>query len=112
MAKRIPRPGDNPRFDAQVVEARDARAFIESPVWAWLKAHLSTTERRLILRIANPTETEAGRLMLIGKLALVTEILERPEELVRKLNDLERTPEPPAPFYSTPGAAPATLSAL
>ncbi len=75
-----PSPGENPLVDSQLVEASEVIAFLDSPSWKWMKTRL---ERLRPALMAKATLVGGGlkrdeRMLLMGKLAMVEELLARP----------------------------------
>jgi len=85
--------GETALFTQQRREAQECKVFLESPVWHWLQAHLRRSQVRHIAAVSAMGLTPDERLIRLGKLALITEILERPEDLVRRLHHYERRDE-------------------
>lgn len=82
----FPAPGENPLLDAQLHEAAEISAFIQSPVWTWLKAHLERQRLALLAKATGvggerPLSTDE-RMLVLGKFSLVEEIMARPARLM------------------------------
>lgn len=81
----FPEPGENPLLDAQLAEAQAVKAFLSSPVWTWLNDRLQRQRKALMAKAVSiggdrPLSTDE-RMILMGKMALVEEILSRPAML-------------------------------
>lgn len=101
---------DNPLLETQLKEAREVQSFLASPAWNWLKDRL-TKQRKLLMTKAvsiggQPPLTRDERMILMGKLALVEEILSRPAMLTDLLTRRElaenSVPEALEPIYPEP----------
>lgn len=82
----FPQPGENPLLDSQLKEAQEVSAFINSPVWPWLKARLSTIETALMAKATAPGVKRDDRMLYLGKLAMAKEIIARPGMLMDLLD--------------------------
>lgn len=80
-------PGQDPGYDAQVKEAYQVRLFMDGPGWSWLQEHLSKARTRLIAATGRIDLSAGARAVICGKLALVEELLTRPEKLAQILHD-------------------------
>lgn len=95
---------DNPLLDQQLEEAVEVASFINSPVWKWLKSRLEGVRPRLMMNTVSPGVKRDDRMITIGKLALVEEILSRPDMLAAILRGHQARPEPPpTQFAKTTG---------
>lgn len=91
---------DNPLLDTQLEEAAEVAAFINSPAWKWLKSRLESVRPRLIVGSVAPGQAHDDRLLAMGKLALVEEILTRPAMLADILRSHLSRPEPPPTVFN------------
>ena len=82
MTEPFPQPGENPLLDAQLKEAAEVSTFINSPVWPWLKTRLTNIKAGLMAKATSPGTKRDDRMLYLGKLALVEEILSRPGMLM------------------------------
>lgn len=73
---------DNILVDQQLAEAAQVKQFLDSPVWAWLKTRLDTKRAALMAKLGVVGTKRDDRMMLLGQLFQVTEILERPAMLL------------------------------
>jgi hypothetical protein len=86
----FPEHGENPLLDAQLKEALEVKAFLDSPAWTWMKARLERLRPALMAKSAlvggeRPLTTDE-RMIVLGKLALVEELLARPGMLTALLS--------------------------
>ena len=107
-----PAQGENLLLDAQLKEAREVQVFLNSPAWTWVKERLERLRPALMAKVALPGVKRDDRMLILGKLTLVEELLARPgmlSELAARRDAAEMTiPEAaaalqPAPQRYTPG---------
>lgn len=91
---------DNPLLDQQLEEAAEVAAFINSPAWKWLRARLENVRPRLVIGACTPGQDHDDRLLAMGKLALIEEILTRPAMLADLMQNHLKRPEPPSPVFN------------
>lgn len=89
---------DNQLLTAQLEEARSIETFLHSPAWTWLKLRLEAVVPRLTAFAAGPSKDRDDRMLALGKLALIQEILARPA----MLSDLARRYETALDHESIP----------
>lgn len=106
-----PAHGENPLYDRNLAEAKELATFVNSPVWVWFKALLQRVQPRLMAAATAKGLATDERLITLGKLALVSEVLDRPGMLLALLRNHENAvdnqplpqPPPPAPFQAQMG---------
>ena len=69
-----------------------AKDLLQSPVWVWLKEHLEREMATLISMAADPRLSTENRALLCGRLGLVSEILTKPEAILRVAEATKRAP--------------------
>lgn len=108
----FPELGENLLLDAQLREASEVRAFLDSPAWSWMKTRLERLRPALMAKATAIGVKRDDRTLILGKLALVEELLSRPGMLTDLLSRKEAAemaiPEAknilnPAPQRYTPG---------
>jgi hypothetical protein len=98
-----PGPADvNELLARRLGEAREASAWLGSPTHLWLKQHLEKAQRRLIHTVAMPGMAPDERLLLLGKLSLINDLLAAPANLAELL---ARHTEAAKPIERPPRAA-------
>lgn len=99
-------PDENPLLEAQLREASEVRVFLDSPAWAWVKSRLELLRPSLVARAAAPGVKRDDRMLLLGKLTLVEELLARPgmlaELAIRRENVEMSIPTPKATWQAAP----------
>ena len=88
----------NPLLDQQLEEVVQVKQFLDSPVWTWLKARLETKRRALMVKATAPGVKRDDRMIYMGKLSQVVEILERPGELLELQERVNKAAEEAAPI--------------
>lgn len=73
---------DNILVDQQLSEAVEVKQFLDSPVWTWLKGRLESKRGALMAKLGIVGTKRDDRMMMLGQLFQVTEILERPAMLL------------------------------
>ena len=99
-------PNENPLLEAQLQEAREVRVFLDSPAWTWVKARLEHLRPSLVARASAPGVKRDDRMLLLGKLTLVEELLARPGMLadlaIRRETAEMSIPVPKAAWEAAP----------
>ncbi len=76
------KPEENVLLEQQLKEANEVQAFLNSPIWTWLKKHLEAKRTLYLAKSTSLGMKRDDRMLYMGKLAAVTEILERPGMLL------------------------------
>ena len=76
----FPAHGENPLLDAQLKEAIEVKAFLDSAAWTWMRARLERLRPALLAKgtSVGGSLSSDERMIIFGKLALVEELLARP----------------------------------